>query len=162
MLEKSIFTNFLLREPVETDMTTDKYIRETEFNNVIKLLNIIYDESLLNWDAEKSSSDPEQLKLSRIFRSKSIMSWAEILFDSICASLKLYDSDDKLTLMHRTLTEENFEQMKFNVRRLIKWNIWDSPVNSDIDRILADNKNEIKKWFKEKGLTTGYLMGASE
>lgn len=162
MLEKSIFTNFLYREPVETDMTTEKYIREIEFNNLVRLLNIIYDESILNWDSKKSDSDPEQLKLSRIFRSKSIMSWSDILFDSICASLKLYDSDEQLTLMHRNLTEENFNEIRFNFRRLVKWNIWDSPVNSDIDRILADNKNEIKKWFKEKGLTTGYLMGASE
>jgi hypothetical protein len=162
MLEKSIFSNFLFRQPVETDMTTDKYIRETEFNNLVKLLNIIYEESLLNWDSEKTNSDPEQLKLSRIFRSKSIISWAEILFDSICASLKLFDSDDKLTLMHRNLSDKSFEEIKFNIRRLVNWNVWDSPLNSDIDRILSDNKSEIKKWFKEKGLTTGYLMGASE
>lgn len=162
MLEKSIFSNFLFRQPVETDMTTDKYIRETEFNNLVKLLNIIYEESLLNWDSEKTNSDPEQLKLSRVFRSKSIISWAEILFDSICASLKLFDSDDKLTLMHRNLSVKNFEEIKFNIRRLVNWNVWDSPLNSDIDRILSDNKSEIKKWFKEKGLTTGYLMGASE
>ena len=162
MLEKSIFTNFLYREPVETDMTTEKYIREIEFNNLVKLLNIIYEESLLNWDSAKSNSDAEQLKLSRIFRSKSIMSWAEILFDSICATLKLYDSDDKLKLMHRSLTEENFNEIRFNFRRLVEWSIWDCPPNSDIDRILADNKNEIKKWLKDKGLTTGYLMGASE
>ena len=162
MLEKSIFSNFLFTEAVDIDMTTDKYIRETEFSNLVRLLNIIYDESIYNWDGHKSSSDPTQLKLSRIFRSKSIMSWADILFDSICASLKLFDSEEKLKLMHRNLTEENFEEIKFNVRRMVKWNIWDSPLNSDIDRVLSDNKSEIKKWFKEKGLTPGYLMGASE
>jgi hypothetical protein len=26
----------------------------------------------------------------------------------------------------------------------------------------ADNKSEVKEWFKSKGLTTGYLMGAAE
>jgi hypothetical protein len=35
-------------------------------------------------------------------------------------------------------------------------------VNSDIDRILADNKSEVKKYFRDKGLTTGYLLGATE
>jgi hypothetical protein len=35
-------------------------------------------------------------------------------------------------------------------------------ISSDIDNILATNKNEIKKYFRENGLTTGYLMGASE
>lgn len=162
MLEKSIFSKFLLREPSESDMTTEKYIREVEFNNLIRLFNTVYDEGLLNWDSEKSNSDPVQLKLARMFRSKSIMSWAEILFDAICATLKLYDSDDKLTLMHRHLSDKDFEEIRFVIRRLFQWNIWDSPQNSDIDRILADNKSEIKAWFKEKGLTTGFLMGAVE
>jgi len=162
MIEKSIFSNFLYREPVSSDMTTDKYLREVEFNNLVKLLNIIYDEGLLNWSSEKSNSDPTQLKLSRIFRSKSIMSWADILFDAVCASLKIYDSDDKITLMHRHLSDKDFEEITFVVRRLYKWNMWDSPQNSDIDRIFADNKSEIKIWLKNKGLTTGYLMGAAE
>jgi hypothetical protein len=29
-------------------------------------------------------------------------------------------------------------------------------------RVLADNKTEVKEWFKKQGLTTGYLMGAAE
>jgi len=162
MLEKSIFSNFLYREPVNTDMTTDNYLREKEFDNLVLLFNIFYSEALLNWDSTKSNSDPTQLKLSRMFRSKSIMSWSEILFDAVCASLKLFDSDDKLRLMHRQLSDKDFADIAFVVRRLVKWNIWDSPQNSDIDRILADNKSEVKSWLKAKGLTTGFLMGASE
>lgn len=162
MLEKSIFGKFLYREPVDTDMATEKYIREKEFNNIVKLFNILYSEGLLNWDSSKSNSDPTQLKLTRMFRSKSIMSWSELLFDAVCARLKLYDSDDKIKLMHREISSTEFEEISFVVRRLIKWNMWDSPPNSEIDRILADNKSEVKNWLKEKGLTTGYLMGASE
>ncbi len=44
----------------------------------------------------------------------------------------------------------------------INWSMWKSPVGSEIDRFLADNKSALKEWFKSKGLTTGYLMGASE
>jgi len=40
--------------------------------------------------------------------------------------------------------------------------MWDSSNNSEIDRILADNKSAVKEWLKSKGLTTGYLMGAPE
>jgi len=162
MLEKSIFSNFLYREPVETDMITENYLREKEFSNNIKLFNIIYDEGLYNWDSSKSNSDPEQLKLSRMFRSKSIMSWAEILFDAVCASLKLYDSDEKIKLMHRILSEEDFKTISMVLRRLFSWSMWTSPQNSEIDRILADNKSVVKEWLKDKGLTTGYLMGAPE
>ncbi len=162
MLEKSIFSNFLYREPVDTDMTTDNYLREKEFSNIIKLFNIIHDEGLYNWDGSKAASDLEQLKLSRMFRSKSIMSWAEILYDAVCASLKLFDSDEKRLLMHRMLKDEDFELIRMVVRRLFDWNMWTSPQNTEIDRILADNKSIIKDWLKKKGLTTGYLMGAPE
>jgi hypothetical protein len=40
--------------------------------------------------------------------------------------------------------------------------MWTSPQNSEIDRILADNKSVVKKWLKDKKLTAGYLMGAPE
>lgn len=162
MLEKSIFGKFLYREPVEVDMTTEEYIREKEFDNNIRLLNVVYDEGLCNWDSTKTNSDPEQLKLSRMFRSKSIMSWADILFDAVCASLHLYDSDEKLKLMHRNLSDDDFDTIRFVIRRLFDWSMWNTPQNSEIDRILADNKSVIKEWLRDKGLTTGYLMGAPE
>jgi len=162
MLEKSIFGKFLYREPVDTDMSTEKYFREKEFENNVKLFNIIYEEGLCNWDSSKSNTDSEQLKLTRIFRSRSIMAWTDIVFDAICASLHYYDSDDKSLLMHRNLSDEQFAIISKVIRRLYNWSMWYSPQNSEIDRVLADNKSEVKEWFKTKGLTTGYLMGAPE
>lgn len=162
MLEKSIFINFLFREPVEDDMSTEKYLREKEFENIIRLFNILYDEGLCNWDEKKDNSDPGKLKLTRMYRSKSMMSWMEILFDAVSASLYFFDSDEKARLMYRNLTEDQFNKISQVVRRLYDWNMWDSPQNSEIDRVLADNKSEVKDWFKRKGLTTGYLMGAPE
>lgn len=162
MLEKSIFSKFLYREPVDADMSTDKYLREKEFENMVRLFNSLYDEGLCNWDSNKSDSDSEQLKLKRMYRSKSIMAWSEILFDAICASLHFFDSDEKALLMHRSLTDEQFNTISKVIRRLYDWSMWNSPQNSDIDRTFADNKSEVKEWFKHKGLTTGYLMGAPE
>jgi hypothetical protein len=48
------------------------------------------------------------------------------------------------------------------VERLVNYKLWESPPDSEIDRILADNKSVVKEWLKSKGLTTGYLMGAAE
>jgi hypothetical protein len=48
------------------------------------------------------------------------------------------------------------------IERLVNWKQWNSPPNSEIDRILADNRSAVKEWFKNNGLTTGYLMGANE
>jgi hypothetical protein len=38
--------------------------------------------------------------------------------------------------------------------------LWADP-GDGIDRVLADNKSEVKDWLKKHDLTTGYLLGAS-
>jgi hypothetical protein len=90
------------------------------------------------------------------------MAWAELLRDAIAAKLEITDQDEKAQIFYRDITDDSFEKVKKVVRRLVSWSVWDSPVNSEIDRIFADNKSEVKKYFKEKGLTTGYLLGATE
>lgn len=162
MLSKSLLSNFLYLHPVEEDLISEKYIRETEVNNVTQLFNIIDEEILHLWDETKPKNDQVQLKLKRLIRSKSIMSWSEILKDAISAKLDIFDADEKAVLFYRSLSEKDFEKIRVIIRRLINWSVWNSPTNSEIDRILADNKNEIKNFFREKGLTTGYLMGAPE
>jgi HNH endonuclease len=162
MLSKSLLSNFIYLYPVEEDLISDKYIRGVEINNVIRLFNIIDEEILNQWDSTKPKNDQGQLKLKRLVRSKSIMSWSEILKDAIAAKLDIFDADEKAILFYRILKEEDFDKIREIVRRLINWSLWNLTPNSDIDRILSDNKHEIKKFFREKGLTTGYLMGAPE
>lgn len=162
MLNKSIFSNFLYKYPTDDDLTKISYLRDKEIENTIKLCNIIYDEILHKWDSTKTENDLIQNKLNRMFRSKSIMAWSELLRDAISAKLEIIDQDEKMILFYREISDENFEKIKLVFRRLVNWNIWEMPINSDIDRILSDNKSEIKKYFKEKGLTTGYLLGAIE
>lgn len=162
MLSKSIFSNFLYRNPTEDDLTSDSYKRDKEIANAIRLCNILDEEILHKWDATKTENDLVQNKLNRMFRSKSIMAWAELLRDAIAAKLEITDQDEKAQIFYRDITDDSFEKVKKVVRRLVSWSVWDSPVNSEIDRIFADNKSEVKKYFKEKGLTTGYLLGATE
>ncbi|EQB39704.1 hypothetical protein M947_05105 [Sulfurimonas hongkongensis] len=162
MLSKSLFSNFLYRHPLDEDMASKHYIREKEINNLIKLFNIFHDEALHDWDANKNSSDTNQNKLARLIRSKSIMSWSEILKDAIAAKLDVIDADDKEKLFYGEISDESFEKIRQVVRRLVEWAIWSLPQDSEIDRILSDNKSEIKKYMKSKGLTAGYLLGAPE
>lgn len=162
MLSKSLLSNFLYLTPVEEDLASNKYLREQEINNLVTLFNILDEEILHLWDYTKPKSDQLQIKLKRLIRSKSIMSWSEILKDAIAAKLDIFDADEKAILFYRELSDDDFIKVREIVRRLINWSVWKLPENSDIDRILADNKSEIKKFFREKGLTTGYLMGAPE
>jgi hypothetical protein len=162
MLSKSIFGNFLYKHPTEDDLTSDSYKRDKEISNTITLCNIIYEEILHKWDGTKSENDLVQNKLNRMFRSKSIMAWAELLRDAVSAKLEITDQDEKAQIFYRDISDANMDKIRKVFRRVVSWSVWETPVNSDIDRVLADNKSEVKKFFKEKGLTTGYLLGASE
>ncbi len=162
MLSKSLFINFLYRHPTEDDLTSESYKRDKEISNTIKLCNVIDEEILHKWDASKTENDLIQNKLNRMFRSKSIMAWAELLQNAVAAKLDIIDQDEKAQIFYRDISDDDFEKIRKVFRRLVSWSVWESPLKADIDRVLSDNKSEVKKYFRDKGLTAGYLLGASE
>lgn len=162
MLSKSIFACFLYTEPVEDNMTTDAYKRDKEVSNVVALLNMLYDLGLAGWNPKAGLNDENQRRLNRLFRSKSIMAWSELLRDAVCGKLELQDVEERARPFYRDLSDSDLTRIKSIVARLFSWKFWNAPVTDDIDRILADNKSAVKAWFRNHGLTTGYLMGAQE
>ena len=88
------------------------------------------------------------------------MAWSELLADAVIATLKLHDSDDKACPFYRDLSKAQLDDVKAVVSRLFNWKFW-ADANDEIDRVLSDNKSAVKQWFKDHGLTTGYLLGAS-
>ena len=162
MLTKSLFANFLYTEPVDDNLATDGYKRDKEIGNNVDLMNMLHDLALSNWNPKAGPNDGNQRKLERLFRSKSIMAWSELLKDAICGKLELHDIEDRERPFYRDLSPTDLDRLKKVVERLVNWKLWSSPPNDEIDRILADNKSAVKEWLKKNGLTTGYLMGASE
>ena len=161
MLSKSVLSCFLYTEPVTDDMTTDAYKREYEFLNNIRLLNILFDLALCGWSSRAARDDTNQLRLNRVFSSKSFMAWCELLRDAVCAKLELYDADDKAKAFYRELSDTDFQKIRMIVERLLNWPLWLSPVNSDIDSYLSGNKSALKDWFRGKGLRAEYLLGVN-
>lgn len=162
MLTKSIFTTFLYREPAEDNMASDSYKREKEIAYNVELMNMLHDLALNSWNPKASPNDASQRKLKRIFGSKSIMAWSEIVRDAVCAKLDLHDAEERDRPFYRDMSDEDLDKVKKIIGRLVNWKRWDSPGNDEIDGVLADNKSKVRDWLKTHGLTTGYLMGASE
>ena len=163
MISKSLFANFVYTEPVEDNMATDAYRREREMNNNVALMNMLHALAMSSWNADAGSNDTNQVRLERLFRSKAIMAWAELLRDAVCGKLELQDAEDRERPFYRELTQDQLDKsIKNCVERLVNWKGWKTPADDQIDRVLADNKSAVKEWLKSKGLTTGYLMGASE
>jgi hypothetical protein len=162
MLSKSLFASFVYTVSVSDGMATDAYKREYEFDNNIRLLNILYELALAAWNPKALRGDLNQQRLNRIFASKSIMAWSELLRDATCAKLDLDDADDRAKPFYRELTDSDFQKIRRIVERLLAWPIWMAPAKSEVDTNIAGSKGSLKEWFRNKGLTTGYLMGAPE
>src|SRR5215213_2095392 len=157
MLNKSIFASFLYTEPVEDNMATDAYKRDKEIANNVALMNMLHDLALGSWNHKAGAGDSNQRRLERLFRSKSIMAWSELLRDAVRGKLELQDEEDRARPFYSDLSPDDLERIKKMLERLVNWKQWRSPPSSEIDRILADNRSAVKEWFKSNGLTTGYL-----
>ena len=162
MLSKSIFANFMYVEPTDDNILSESYMRDEEIKNVIRLMNMIYDRTLKDWNAKAAPNDALQLRLSRLFSSKSIMAWSERFKDAVCARLEINDSDDRRQLFYRRLDDDAFAKIGRIFDRLVSWQFWDSPKGSEIDTHILGAKGALKQWMREKGLTTGFLLGADE
>jgi hypothetical protein len=162
MLSKSILACFLYTEPLSDDMFSEKYKRESEFYNVTALMNMIFDLALSAWNPKATSNEQGQIRLNRIFSSKSIMAWSELLRDAVCAKLEIHDSDEKAKPFYRDFTDGDFSKIQSCLSRLLNWQMWNAPKENEIDSAIAGSKSTLKEWFKSKGLTTGFIMGAPE
>ena len=160
MLQKSLFSCFLYREPVAENMTTDAYKRETEISNMVEIFNMLHDLALAGWNPQAGPSDTNQTKLERMFRSKSIMAWSELFRDAVCGKLELQDAEDRARPLYRELSKQDIDRMRNVASRLTAWKYWCAPAGDEIDRVLVDAKREVKDWFRSHDLTAGYLMGA--
>jgi hypothetical protein len=160
MLSKSLFACFLYTEPLTDDMLSERYKRENEFKNILSLFNMIYDIGLSGWSSKPTPNDTNQNKLARLFSSKSIMAWSEIFRDAVCAKLEITDGDERLKPFYRDLSDADITKIKKMLERLFNWQLWVSPKDSKIDNSIAGNKSNLKDWFRGKGLTSGFIMGA--
>ncbi len=161
MLEKSIFAHFLYREPSTESMTSDAYRRDDELNNMIEFCNILVEEGLHSWNPKAPSDDHDRRRLQRIFGSKSMMAWSQLLWDAVCAKLDLLDTDERMRVFYRTLSPEELARVRAVVRRLYSYQRWIAPKDDSIDRVLSDKTSAVKDWFRSNGLTPGYLVGTS-
>ena len=162
MLTKSIFSNFLCTIPLEDNILADSYKRDVESDNIIKLMNIMHDQSLSSWNFEASINDNLQNKLKRIYSSKSIMAWTELLKDAICLRIEILDSDEKEKVFYREIDDQKFIKIGEIFSRFFNWQMWSSPKDSEIDTVISSNRKTIKEWFRAKGLTVSYLLGGNE
>jgi hypothetical protein len=55
-------------------------------------------------------------------------------------------------------TPAEHDKVKTILSKLMNFKIWKSPADSEVDRVLSDNKSAVKEWLKRQGLDIGYLL----
>jgi hypothetical protein len=158
LLSKSIFSCFLSTQPTDDNMATDVYKRDKEIENVVSLMNMIHDLALGFWNPKAGKNDETQRKLYRLFGSKSMMAWSELLKDAVCARLEIFSEEDRVRPFYREMSQTEYERVKTILSKLVNFKIWKSPADSEVDRVLSDNKSAVKDWLKKQGLDIGYLL----
>jgi hypothetical protein len=103
-------------------------------------------------------NDETQRKLLRLFGSKSMMSWSELLKDAVCARLEIFSEEDRVRPFYRDISPVEHDKIKTILAKLMNFKIWKSPADSEVDRVLSDNKSAVKEWLKKQGLDIGYLL----
>ena len=161
-LTNSLFAKFLYRQPVADNMATDAYMRISEMQAMVKLMNMLDEVALSRWDPKASKDNEDHRRLERIIRSRFMKAWSGLLKSAVCAKLEIFDGDEQMKPLYREYGAQEFEKIKFLITRLVEWKMWSSPANGEIDQIRLDNDGAIKDWLREKGLTVGYLLGAAE
>jgi hypothetical protein len=144
MLEKSIFARFLHREPTTDSMASETYRRDDELRNMVELCNMLVEGGLHDWNPRAPADDQNRRRLQRLFGSKSMMAWSELLWDAVCARLEIYDGDEKIRVFYRPLSSEELGQVRKTVTRLYEWQRWVAPRDDQIDRVLSDKKSSSK------------------
>jgi hypothetical protein len=162
MLSKSLFACFLYSQPVEDDIATGAYRREQEIENNVNLMNILYELALSSYNTQAGPNDGNQRRLNRLFRSKSVMAWSELVHSAVCGTLGLQDGDERARPFYRTLSAQDLVAIRRVIERLVGSPVWARPQGDEVDRVLADNKSTVKDWLRNHGLNAGYLMGAPD
>ena len=84
------------------------------------------------------------------------MAWSELLRDAVRGKLDLTDEEERARPFYRDLAEDDLNRVQRVVEKLLNWPVWLSPRNSEIDRVLADNKSEVKVWLRGKVNRPGF------
>lgn len=157
-LQRSIFTNFVVSPPLEDDLEIVDVWRDNERKNVVKLLNILAEETLEGrWNPK--SNDAQHRKAERIYRSGCVRAWSKMLKDLIAAVLSIWDADKRERMFFNDVPEIKWNDIRLKVKKFFSHKIWEDP-RPEIDAQLKVNDvSTIKQTFDREGLTLNWVLG---
>jgi hypothetical protein len=157
-LQRSILANFVVSPPLKEDLEIVDVWRDNERKNVIKLMNILAEETLDGrWNPK--SNDSHHRKAERIYRAGCVRAWSKMFRDLIAAILSLWDEDKKERMFFEDIPDTKWNDIRAKIRRFFSHKIWEDP-RPEIDAQLKLNDvSSIKQTFDREGLTLNWVLG---
>ena len=160
-LKKTLLAEMIVPPPVDDEFESDTDYRKQERRNLVKLMNIIAEEGLIErWDPERN--DAAHKRAQRIFGAGAVRAWTTLLKDTINQHLRHYTEDERNRFFYRPMDESEFEYFRQFVQRLFSHRIWvdPDPTGEITARLFRDDATTAKSLFEEQGLSVHWLLGA--
>lgn len=161
-IEKTLFRHLLSPIPSAAEFQSDEDFRQTEERNLIRLMNMIAEEGLIDrWNPERG--DAVCQRTERVFSAGAIRAWVRILRDVFNAYLQLYlkGPEEIHRVLYRELNEEQLDWMRRFVRQVFAHPVWDAPDTSDQDiskRLTKDDDTTAMSLLQERGLAVQWVL----
>lgn len=157
-LQRSIFANFVVSPPLEEDLEIVDVWRDNERKNMVRLLNILAEETLDGrWNP--ISNDAHHRKAERMYRAGCVRAWSKMLKDLIAATLGVWDVDRREKMFLSNIPDDKFEVVRSRMRKLFSHKIWEDS-RPEIDaQLKANDISAIKQAFEREGLTLNWVLG---
>jgi hypothetical protein len=160
-LKRSILADFVVSPPLREDLEIVDVWRDNERKNVVKLLNILAEETLDGkWNPQ--SNDAPHRKAERIYRAGCVRAWSKMLKDLVAAILGIFDTEQKERMFFDDIPDNRWSEIRLKVKKFFQHKIWEDP-RPEIDAQLKVNDiSTIKQTFNREGFTINWVLGLGD
>jgi hypothetical protein len=157
-IKQTLFKHFITDAPLDIDIEQSDELREYERNNVVKLLNILSEETLDGkWDPTRNDSSHKLAE--RIYAAGSLKAWSRMLRDVTAVVLKLYDEDERGKIFLRKISGDDWELIRGRITRLFGHKLWTDPSPEIDSNLRVNNERHVKEFFENRGLKVDWILG---
>ena len=159
-LKQTIFKHFITSPPLDIDFEDSDELREFERKNVVRLMNILAQETLKNkWNPD--TNDDWHRVAERIYVAGSLKAWTGMLRDVVAQILGLYDERERSTILLREIHEDKWGIVQGRIIRLFDHKVWVDTSQEVDNNLRINNETHVREFFQQRGLTVNWILGGS-
>jgi hypothetical protein len=160
ILEKTFFREFILSPPTTVEFEGPEDFRGEEQKNLVRLMSVIAEKQLAGrWNPDANNAAHQRAE--RIFSAGAMRAWVPMLRDVIAQVLQLYDAADRVKVLFRVITDQQWTLIEGRVERLFVHKIWDDPNPDIVSKLKINAAEQVRGFLSSQGLTVNWILGGT-